>query len=228
VLRYTGHQVPDQAELLKTAANDGHGRVRLEALVAASYLDKERGLAILAEAGKHPIDDWMADAHGAAMARLSGDVIHGKSKEREATTTHLTGADLKAFKQGEMIYRRDGFCSTCHQSAGKGLPGSGYPPLAGSPWLDSDERLIKLTLNGMIGPMELMGRQYPGQVPMTPFAALLNDEDMAAVLTYVKNAFGNRGTPVSAEKVREIRRATAGRKGFYTAEELLREHPLGI
>jgi len=227
VVRYTGHQLPDQADLLTTAAADAHGRVRLEALVAASYLDKDQGLAVLAEAARHPLDDWMKDAYGAAMERLSGDVVLGKSKEREATTTHLTGADLKAFRQGEMIYWRDGFCSTCHQSDGKGLPGSGYPPLVGSPWLDNDDRLIKLTLNGLLGPMELDGHKYSGQVPMTPFAGLLDDGETAAVLTYVKNAFGNCGTPVSAEKVKAIRAAIADKKGFYTTEELLKEHPLG-
>ena len=45
VLRYTGHQVADQADLLMQAAKDDHGRVRLEAIVAASWLDKEKGLA---------------------------------------------------------------------------------------------------------------------------------------------------------------------------------------
>ena len=47
VLRYTGHQVPDQADLLMQAAKDEHGRVRLEAIVAASWLDKEKGLPIV-------------------------------------------------------------------------------------------------------------------------------------------------------------------------------------
>ncbi len=226
VVRYTGHQVADQAELLKTAADDEHGRVRLEALVAASWLTKEQGLMVLTEAGKHPLDDWMKDAYGAAMARLSGDVIVAKKKEEATETTNLTGADLEAYKQGELIYARDGFCITCHQADGKGLPSSGFPPLAGSPWLDNDDRLIKLTLNGLLGPMKLMGHEYTGQVPMTPFAGLLNDEETAAVLTYVKNAFGNQGAPVSPDKVKAIRAAIADRKGFYTPEELLKEHPL--
>ncbi|PPL03633.1 PVC-type heme-binding CxxCH protein [Parapedobacter indicus] len=225
VVRYTGHQVADQAQLLKEAAGDEHGRVRLEALVAASWLDKEPGLAILEEAAKKPLDDWMADAYGAAFARLNGDVIQKKKAERTAKTD-LKGKDLELFKKGQLLYAQDGFCETCHQADGKGLPSSGFPPLAGSPWLDSDDRLIKLTLKGMQGPMELLGHKYPGQVPMTPFGGLLNDEEVAAVLTYVKNSFGNTGTPVNPEKVKAIRAAIADKKGFYHPEELLKEHPL--
>ncbi|HWK98583.1 MAG TPA: cytochrome c, partial [Parapedobacter sp.] len=92
--------------------------------------------------------------------------------------------------------------------------------------LDDDARLIKLTLNGLHGPIEVLGKKYPGQVPMTPFGGLLNDEEMAAVLTYVKNAFGNKGTPINAEQVKAIRTAIADKTGFYSPEELLKEHPL--
>src|SRR5690606_2085863 len=208
VVRYTGHQVADQVDLLKEAAADEHGRVRLEALVAASWLDKEPGLAILEEAAKKPLDDWMADAYGAAFARLNGD-IHGKPKAEKTVATHLKGKDLELYKKGQLLYAQDGFCETCHQADGKGLPSSGFPPLAGSPWLDNDDRLIKLTLKGMQGPMEVLGHQYSGQVPMTPFGGLMNDEEVAAVLTYVKNSFGNKGTPVDPEKVKAIRAAIA-------------------
>src|SRR5690606_29773888 len=115
----------------------------------------------------------------------------------------------------------------CHQADGKGLPTSGFPPLAGTRWvLDDDARLIKLTLNGLHGPIEVLGEKYPGQVPMTPFGSLLNDDEGAAGLTYVKNAFGNKGTPIEAAQVKTIRAAIADKKGFYSPEELLKEHPL--
>ena len=49
--------------------------------------------------------------------------------------------------------------------------------------LKDEERLIKLTLKGLIGPITVKGVKYPGQVPMTPFEYLLKDEEIAAVLT---------------------------------------------
>jgi mono/diheme cytochrome c family protein len=91
--------------------------------------------------------------------------------------------------------------------------------------LASEDRLIKIVLNGLYGSIKVLGKQYPGQVPMTPQRGLLNDEEMAGVLTYVRNAFGNKASVIGPEKVKEIRAATTDKEGFYTPEELLEQHP---
>ena len=227
VLRYTGHQVADQADLLREAAADEHGRVRLEAITAASWLSNDALTPVLEEAAKHPIDSWMADAYHTAVSRLAGAAPAPAPEATAAVQTDLTGEELARFKRGQLIFQRDGYCITCHQADGKGLPNSGFPPLAGSRWvLEDDARLIKLTLNGLHGPIEVLGQQYPGQVPMTPFGGLLDDEGIADVLTYVKNAFGNQGTPINAAQVAAIREAIADKKGFYAPAELLKEHPM--
>jgi mono/diheme cytochrome c family protein/glucose/arabinose dehydrogenase len=225
VLRYSGHQIKNQPELLMRAAQDDEGRVRLEALVAASWLDKEVGLPIVEEAGKHPMDKWMVDAYATAIAHLNGMSL--KEKKDEEVQTHLTGKDRELFIIGKTIYARDGFCSTCHQPDGGGLSASGFPPLVGTPWvLGNEDRLIKITLNGIYGPMEVNGKEYPGQVPMTPFQGMLNDEEIAAVLTYVRNAFGNKAAAISPDKVKAVRESTKNKTGFYSPEELLKQHPM--
>ena len=225
VLRYAGHQIDNQAELLVKAAGDEHGRVRMEAFVAASWLDKEAGLKVVEEAKKHTADQWMIHALETAEAHLKGESV--KKEEPSFIKTKLQGKDAERFYAGMKIYEREGHCGTCHQSHGKGLPSSGYPPISGTKWANGDEeRLIKLTLKGLHGPMEIQGKAYPGQVPMTQFEGLLDDEEVAAVLTYVRNAFGNKATPVSPEKVKEVRAAIKEKKGFYAPEELLNEHPL--
>ena len=222
-LRYNGHQIPDQTDLLIEAAGDQHGRVRMEAIVAASWLSQEQGLAVLREAGKMPLDDWILPTYRAAEAHLNGVNLE---KKAAAIITELKGRDLELFTQGKEIYQREGYCGTCHQSDGRGLEASQFPPLAGTSWvLGSQERLIKLTLNGLMGPIEIGGKEYPGQVPMTPFAGLLNDEELAAVLTYVRNSFGNEASVISPEEVREVRATTEDKKGFYNPAELLAEHP---
>lgn len=224
-LRYNGHQIADQPELLMQAAQDNHGRVRLEAIVTASWLPKETGLPIVEEAGKHPIDDWMTEAYETAVAHLNGKSVQEKTEE--AVTTKLTGADRDLFIAGQEIYNREGFCSTCHQADGNGLDPSGFPPLAQTQWvLGDEERLIKLVLKGLQGPIEVLGKEYPGQVPMTPFGGMLKDEEVAAVLTYVRNSFGNEASPISPAKVKEVRAAIEDKTGFYTPEELLEQHPL--
>ncbi|WP_291399904.1 PVC-type heme-binding CxxCH protein [Daejeonella sp.] len=225
VLRYTGHQVKDQVNLLMQAAKDVHGRVRLEAIVSASWLEKEKGLPIVLEAGKHPLDEWMLAAHETALAHLNGQ--EHKVKKEEPLLTELKGSDRDLFIKGKAIYARDGYCNTCHQSDGKGLESSGFPPLNATNWVNgSEERLIKLVLNGLYGPMEVNGKKYPGQVPMTPFAGMLNDEEVAAVLTYVRNSFGNKASAINTEKVKAVRNATKNKIGFYSPEELLKQHPM--
>jgi mono/diheme cytochrome c family protein len=61
---------------------------------------------------------------------------------------------------------------------------------------------------------------------MTPFGGMLDDAEVAAVLTYVRNHFGNQAPAVQPAQVTAVRAATADRKSFYIAEELLKEHPL--
>lgn len=226
VLRYVGHQVADQTELLVNAAKDEHGRVRLEAIVAASWLEKSNGLAILKEAAKLPLDDWMAPAYETALAHLNG--ISLDEKTADVSKTHLAGKDLAVFAAGQAIYAREGYCATCHQPDGMGLPASGFPPLSGTPWVTGDEeRLIKLVLKGLYGPIDVLGKKYEGEVPMTPFEGMLEkDVDVAAVLTYVRNSFGNNASVISADQVRQVRDRIKNKSGFYTPEELLDQHPI--
>lgn len=225
VVRYTGHQIKNQGDLLMQAAGDEHGRVRLEALVAASWLDKETGLPIVMEAGKKPLDEWMVNAYETALAHLNGKSV--EEKKEESVKTHLKGAERDLFIKGKEIYAREGFCITCHQPDGNGLSPSGFPPIAGTPWVvGSEDRLIKLVLKGLQGPMEVLGVKYGGHVPMTPFEGMLKDDEIAAVLTYVRNSFGNKASAITPDKVRVIRDGTKEKSGFYSPSDLLQEHPL--
>ncbi len=226
VLRYTGHQISTQADLLMVAAKDENARVRLEAFVAASWLDKEVGLPIIEAAGKMPLDKWMQKPYEAAIAHIN-DVNVGQDPETKGTKTALKGAEKALFVKGEEIYNREGFCVTCHQPDGKGLNASQFPPLAKSPWVTgNEERLIKITLNGLMGPLTLNGHTYPGQVPMTPYGGMLKDEEIASVLTFVRNTFGNKASAISPEMVKKVREETKDKKGFYTPAELLKAHPM--
>ncbi len=142
---------------------------------------------------------------------------------------HLSFDDQKAYKLGAEIYQRHSHCMTCHQAHGKGL-GNTYPSLVGSPWVNgSEERLVKLTLHGMWGKIVVNGKTYDpsrGTPPMTAFRSLLKDEELAAVLTFVRNTWDNRSSPISPETVRRVRAETIDRTTFWRPEDLLAEHPL--
>jgi len=226
VLRYSGHQIPDQVELLVKAAQDDNPRVRLEAFVAGSWLDRESALTVLEAAGQKPLDEWMQLPYEAALAHINGYNV-GQDPLTKGSKTDLEGKERELFVKGEEIYKREGFCITCHQPDGNGLSASQFPPLAGVEWVTGNqERLIKITLKGIMGPIDVKGKTYPGQVPMTPFGGMLDDEEIAAVLTFVRNAFGNKAPAILPEKVKEVRNNIKDKEGFYSAEELLKEHPM--
>jgi len=225
VLRYTGHQVKNQAALLAKAAQDTHGRVRMEAFVAASWLPKQQANPIFALAKKNPMDDWMIKPFEIAVAHANGKNVVPKKEIKVSST--LTGKDLDLFVQGSKLFVKDGYCATCHQVNGKGLTSSGFPPLSNSKWVTgNEERLIKIVLKGLMGPMEVNGVKYEGQVPMTPFGGLMNDQEIAAVLTYVRNSFGNKASVITPAQVKSVRVATSNKADLYNTTQLLKEHPM--
>lgn len=228
VLRYNTHRIADHAALLEKAAADEEGRVRLEAVVAASWLpDVPAAQKIVAIGAGQPLDVWSKNVVKTAHNRLHGVVEAEKPDQPQAAgPNYLTAAGKEQFLLGQKIYQREGHCITCHQADGKGLSPA-FPPLATSPWVTDDaERLIKLTLYGLTGPLEVNGKKYDGQVPMTPFGGMLNDVEVAAVLTYVRNSFGNAAAPVQPEAVQKVRAQQPGRMMLYNTEELLKEHPM--
>ena len=223
VLRYNGHRVSEQRDLLLRAASDAHGRVRLEAVNAATWLGKDFGLAVLAEARKQPEDAWLKPVFAAAASYLNGGSVVAEAAPKAVTT--LTGDAKRLFDLGAEVYRREAHCITCHQADGQGLPAAQFPPITKSNWVSGNpERLIRLVMHGLMGPIDVNGVKYPGQVPMTAFKGL-SDDELAGVLTFVRNSFGNQASPVLPAQVAKVRVATKDRAGFYTPDELLKEFP---
>lgn len=116
---------------------------------------------------------------------------------------------------GERVYALR--CQTCHQADGSGVRGA-FPPLKPNPWVQGDRgRLIRLVLHGMGGEIEVRGERYQGVMP--PFG-YLSDDEIAAVLTYVRQSFGNDTTSVSPEHVAAVRAANEAPRGGWSAREL--------
>lgn len=95
-------------------------------------------------------------------------------------------------------------CAQCHGAAGQGL-GRSFPPLAGSEWVvkGNEEQLVKIILYGLQGPIEVKGQEYRGL--MVGFDRQLSDEDAAALLTYIRSAWGNDAPPVKPSTVARVR-----------------------
>jgi mono/diheme cytochrome c family protein len=120
--------------------------------------------------------------------------------------------------QGKRLFNS---CITCHQATGQGLPGT-YPPLAGSEWVEgSEEVLVRIVLQGLGSPVTVKGATFNGAMPA--FGALgsnWRDDQIAWVLTYVRQEWGNKAPPITKETVTRIRTAAAGRMKAWTIDEL--------
>ncbi len=111
-------------------------------------------------------------------------------------------------------------CSVCHQMNGQGV--ASFPPLAGSSWVQGNEkRPIRIVLHGLQGKIRVDGKEYNGVMP--GLGKQLSDEEIAAVLTYVRSSWGNQAPAVTAESVRAVREAEGARSSLWTEAELSRD-----
>ncbi len=123
------------------------------------------------------------------------------------------------FERGKKVYEGKG-CVACHQGAGNGTPGQ-FPPLAGSDWVKTEgsERLVRIVLHGVAGPITVSGTAYNGAMP--PWKGVLTDKEIADVLSYVRNAWGNKGSVVTEAQVKAISEKEGSRSNPWSPDELL-------
>lgn len=113
-------------------------------------------------------------------------------------------------------------CNTCHQPTGLGVPGA-IPPLVHSEWVTgSEERVIRIVLHGIQGPIKVNGADYNSAMPAFGRVAgsgyNWTDDKIAAVLTYIRQEWGNQAGPITAEKVAEIRAKEGDHKPWAAAD----------
>ena len=212
------NQLPDAQARLAKAIADKHPRVRLEAVVALSHVGGQASLRNALGAVEQPSDKFLDYALKQTVRHLAptaGKVAAELSAPQAAYLKKVVSSGPAVISPGQAIY--EALCLNCHQAAGQGLTGV-YPPLAKSDWVAGDvQTLIKITMHGLAGPTKVQGKDY-GLVPMPPMG--LDDQQLADVLTYVRNAFGNKAPAVKVEDVKAVREATKGRTAPWTAAEL--------
>ena len=95
------------------------------------------------------------------------------------------------------------YCMSCHQVDGSGVPGM-YPPLQKSDWVGGDKnKLILLLLNGLEGEITVNGVTYSNSMPKQDF---LSNKQIAILLTYIRNNFGNKSSEVKITDVSALRK----------------------
>lgn len=134
--------------------------------------------------GRADINSPSTWGDGRDQAELAG--------ERKQAGAKVDGAALYA-----------SLCVACHQASGQGLPGV-FPPLAGSEWVQGkDSTVAAILLHGITGELTVKGTKFNGAMP--PFKEQLNDDQIAAVLTYIRSQWGNTGAAVEADTVAKVR-----------------------
>lgn len=140
-----------------------------------------------------------AEAGSAAEERVAN--LQAQVREAIKSNPKISGLtkDIQIAK-GKQVFMQT--CFVCHQMDGQGIPGQ-IPPLAKSDYMMADtERAIRIVLQGLTGEVTVNGKKYNGtMIPLNT----LSDDEVANVLTYVQNSFGNSGKVVSVDAVRRIR-----------------------
>jgi mono/diheme cytochrome c family protein len=151
-----------------------------------------------------------------ALAWFKSTVVWpGKPGVVVPTTKALTNEEQMLFDNGRQTYA--GLCAACHQPTGKGLEGLA-PPLADSEWvLGEPERIVKVVMHGLRGPIKVKGLNYSYDMPAAGF---LSDEQIAGVLTYIRREWDHEASPVSVDLVKKIREENKGRTDAWTEGEL--------
>lgn len=160
---------------------------------------------------------------GTYLNRFSGH-YHAEIFNEYAQPTNAAAGPVKVdpLVLGKKSYEQ--VCITCHQANGQGVPGV-YPPLAGSEWvLGTPEHVIRIVLYGLKGPVTVKGNTF-GAAAMPVIGKVSgsgynwSDERIAAVLSYVRQEWGNDAAPITPEEVTAIHTKEGDRKEW-TAEEL--------
>ena len=121
-----------------------------------------------------------------------------------------------SIERGRAVY--ENICGLCHNSDGKGRPGQA-PPFVGSDWVSgSPNRMIRIPLLGLSGTVQVNGTQW--NLSMPAMGAALPDDDLANVLTYIRQSWGNKASAVTPEEVKAVRAQLGARSQPWTAEEL--------
>jgi len=189
-------------------------------------------LAIHEEDMRETADPYEANRRGprwfyafTMVALLIGTFYLGRHMGKLDATAHIGFLERSVPSQGTAKQSAPGSdifqqrCSTCHQADGKGIPGA-FPPLVQSAYVLGDkERLLKIILHGLTGPLEVEGKSFNGMMPA--WGTLMSDAEIAAVASYIREGLGeNNAGKVSEEEVRTLRKRFEHRDKPWTVNEL--------
>jgi mono/diheme cytochrome c family protein len=142
---------------------------------------------------------YLSDDDATAMSVYLKSLLELKPPASHPAAANLPSAT--ALAAGKTIY--EARCAACHRSDGQGMPPA-YPPLAGNPSIEMELSVnpLRMVLNGGYPPQTA---ENPRPYGMPPFAQIMSDEEVAAVVTYIRVSWGNHGSPVTPREANAMR-----------------------
>lgn len=196
----------------------------LDAIKEHAFKAKRRTQPIMLPAVPEPFVALSTSSHPSVREKVNGllDVFAWPGL-RMTSETSSNGVPLSTLEQDRIETGRElygMYCVPCHQLNGMGAPNLA-PPLADSEWVTgSPERVVRIVLHGLYGPIQVNGTTWNLAMPGLGVAGVLDDEKLASVVSYIRRAWGHAESPVDPTLVAEVRKASSARTLPWTAEEL--------
>ena len=147
----------------------------------------------------------------------SEEIIELTPDEKEALRIE------RKISSGEKIFAAK--CASCHQTNGLGIAGQ-YPPLAGSEWVTSDPGIItNIILKGLKGEIVVKGETYGTTAAINMAAVAINDSEIANVVSYVRQAWGNNAEEIFEDEVASIRADSTEKQDQWTGDQIISMYP---
>jgi mono/diheme cytochrome c family protein len=158
---------------------------------------------------------YYVDEHGSGFNQF----VYAPYYDTNELARIIPSSGDESYALGRAKYQQ--ICMPCHQESGLGVPNQ-FPPLAGSEWVNAPGagRIIRIAQTGLTGPVKVKGVEYGAAAAMPAMGATLTDKELAAVLTYIRSTWGNKGSKVTEAQVKAVRGVLGGRTEPHTAEEL--------
>jgi mono/diheme cytochrome c family protein len=144
---------------------------------------------------------WILAAMPLVIGALTATAqVKKPAPAKPAATKQAAGGATATIARGKLLFKQ--YCVSCHQENGTGVPRMN-PPLVKTEYVLGDKtRLIGILLNGLNEDVEIDGEYYSNPMPSQ---AALKDQEIADILSYVRNSFGNKASAVSAAEVTAVR-----------------------
>lgn len=232
-------------ECTKLAEKPGKQLAPYVAFLCGSILQfTDKAMPVLKKlALQYPDNRFVADAvisglynrEEAFYEKIKGKVAEGSTLSKRLIKAIAVAEEGKKEKKKKSRYAKGKvlfatYCKICHGENGEGLQSLG-PPLAGSQWVTGNkEKVLAIVLHGLTGQIKVGDKIYKtpeiaGEMPAFSGNDKLSDEDIAQILSYIRNAWSNNAESIGSKEVGRVRKKYEGRQKPFTMKELQNKFP---